>query len=144
MSDGCGSNKENPPLRFFAALVISVLFQLSPSHAQTAGPRAAGDLSLPLDPLDQDAPDQGQFDFSNGFTRVAIISIDDLPPDVKMQAERIVAQTTADDLRALQNSIDGSQQATAALTQNGLNSSQVIAANVDGDGTLTLVIQTTT
>ncbi|TGV55047.1 hypothetical protein EN784_31740 [bacterium M00.F.Ca.ET.141.01.1.1] len=61
-----------------------------------------------------------------------------------MQAERIVAQTTADDLRALQNSIDGSQQATAALTQNGLNSSQVIAANVDGDGTLTLVIQTTT
>jgi hypothetical protein len=70
--------------------------------------------------------------------------MEDLPPDIKAQAEAVVTQTSAEDLRILQSSIDASPQATSALAANGLNSTQVVAANVDGDGTLTLIIQTTT
>ncbi|WP_292695818.1 hypothetical protein [Mesorhizobium sp.] len=56
----------------------------------------------------------------------------------------MINQTSAEDLLRLQNSVDASPQAASALRANGLNSSQVVAANIDGDGTLTLIIQTTT
>lgn len=52
-------------------------------RAATAG---GGRPSLPIDPSDPNAPDLGLFDISNGFTRVAIVSMDDLPPDPKGEA----------------------------------------------------------
>jgi hypothetical protein len=86
-------------------------------------------------------PDQ---DFSDQkFTSVAIVAIEDLPPEVRSQVEAVINQTSAEDLRILQSSIDASPQAVSALAMNGLNSSQVVAVNIDENGTLTLIIQAT-
>ncbi|TJW31439.1 MAG: hypothetical protein E5W83_36950, partial [Mesorhizobium sp.] len=96
---------------------------------------------------DQTQPDQAQPDqgfTGQNFTSVAIVAVEDLPAEVKAQAEAVITQTSAEDLLRLQSSIDASPQALSALRANGLNSSQVVAANIDGDGILTLIIQTTT
>ncbi|RWB26729.1 hypothetical protein, partial [Mesorhizobium sp.] len=96
------------------------------------------DQALP----DQAVPDQGFTD--QNFTGIAIVALEDLPPELKTQAEAVITQTSVEDLLALQSSIDASPQAATALAASGLDSSQVVAANIDGDGTLTLIIQTTT
>lgn len=126
-------------LTIVAALSGAVIAQ--PLYGQTIGPQAP--QITPLGPLpDQIAPEQGAP--GENFTDVAIVAVEDLPAEIKAQAEAVITQTSAQDLLRLQNSIDASPQATLALRANGLNSSQVVAANIDGDGTLTLIIQTTT
>ncbi|TIO10816.1 hypothetical protein [Mesorhizobium sp.] len=132
---------------------LSGLALAQPIHAQPTDPQppqiapqapeALPDPSLPdLPQPDQAMPDQGFTD--QNFTGIAIIALEDLPPELKTQAEAVITQTSVEDLLTLQSSIDASPQAASALAANGLDSSQVVAANVDGDGTLTLIIQTTT
>ncbi|MET3577363.1 hypothetical protein ABID19_000378 [Mesorhizobium robiniae] len=117
--------------------------QIAPS-----APEAQPDPSLPdQTPPDQALPDQALPDqgfTDQNFTGIAIVALEDLPPELKTQAEAVITQTSVEDLLTLQNSIDESPQAATALAANGLDSSQVVAANIDGDGTLTLIIQTTT
>ena len=125
-------------LTIVAALSGAVIAQ--PLYGQTIGPQAP--QMTPLEPPDQIPPEQGAP--GENFTDVAIVAVEDLPAEIKAQAEAMITQTSAQDLLRLQNSIDASPQATLALRANGLNSSQVVAANIDGDGTLTLIIQTTT
>lgn len=128
-------------LTIVAALSGAVITQ--PIYGQTIGPQVpqvrppAQETSPDQIPSEQGTPDKN-------FTDVAIVAVEDLPAEIKAQAEAVIAQTSAQDLLRLQNSIDASPQATLALRSNGLNSSQVVAANIDGDGTLTLFIQTTT
>lgn len=120
---------------------LSGLALVEPIHAQTTDqqlPQIAPPAPETLP--DQTVPDQG---FSE-FTDVAIVAVEDLPPEIKAQAEAVITQTSADDLLRLQSSIDASPQATSALRASGLSSLQVVAANIDGDGILTLIIQTTT
>ena len=121
-------------------LALSALALAQPAAAQLAGPR------LPqASPPQQSLPDdhaQSDEDGQN-VTNVVVVAIEDLPADIKAQAEAVVTRTTAEDLAKLQNSVDASPEAVSALRENGLNSSQVVAANIDGDGTLTLIIQTT-
>jgi hypothetical protein len=129
---------------------LSGLALAQPIHAQPSDPQlpqiappapeALPDPTLPQP--DQPMPDQGFTD--QNFTGIAIIALEDLPPELKTQAEAVITQTSVEDLLTLQSSIDASPQAASALAANGLDSSQVVAANVDGDGTLTLIIQTTT
>lgn len=126
---------------------LSGLALAQPIHAQSLDPHPQIDppaqgIEPDQTPPGETPPDQGFSD--QNFTGVAIIALEDLPPDLKTQAEAVITQTSAEDLHVLQSSIDASPQATSALAANGLNSSQVVAANVDGDGTLTLIIQTTT
>ncbi|RVD68562.1 hypothetical protein EN751_30785, partial [Mesorhizobium sp. M4A.F.Ca.ET.029.04.2.1] len=91
---------------------------------------------------DQTAPDQ---DLSaQDFTNIALVAVEDLPAEIKAQAEAVITETSAEDLLKLQRSVDASPQALSVLQANGLSSSQVVAANIDYDGTLTLIIQTTT
>jgi hypothetical protein len=126
-------------LTIVAALSGAVIAQ--PLYGQTIGPQAP--QMTPLEPLPDQIPlEQGAP--GENFTDVAIVAVEDLPAEIKAQAEAVITQTSAQDLLRLQNSIDASPQATLALRANGLNSSQVVAANIDGDGTLTLIIQTTT
>lgn len=137
---------------------LSALALAQPIHAQSTGPQlpqitppAQEPLPEPMlpdqmlpdqTPPDQAMPDQGFTD--QNFTGIAIIALEDLPPELKTQAEAVITQTSVEDLLTLQSSIDASPQAASALAANGLDSSQVVAANIDGDGTLTLIIQTTT
>ncbi|WP_027036436.1 hypothetical protein [Mesorhizobium ciceri] len=124
------------------AVALSGAVIIQPVHTQTLGPQLP-----PVTPQDEAQPelappDPGSSDLN--FTGVAIVAVEDLPDEIKAQADAVIDQTSAEDLLRLQNSVDASPQATSALRANGLNSSQVVAANIDGDGTLTLIIQTTT
>jgi hypothetical protein len=124
-------------------VALSVLALARPVSAQIADPQLPHAVPPAQDPLpDQTSPDQGLS--GKEFTNIAIVAIEDLPAELKAQAEAVITQTSAKDLLELQSSVDASPQALSVLRANGLNSSQVVAANIDGDGTLTLVIQTTT
>ncbi|MBZ9706311.1 hypothetical protein LB543_06200 [Mesorhizobium sp. ESP7-2] len=112
---------------------------VNPQVPQTPVPQMT-----PLEPQPDQIPLPGQGTADQNFTDVAVVAVEDLPAEIKAQAEAVITQTSAEDLLRLQHSIDASPQATTALRANGLNSSQVVAANIDGDGTLTLIIQTTT
>jgi hypothetical protein len=138
-------------LTTIAALTGLALAQ--PIHAQSTDPQlpqiappapeALPDPTVPdQTPPDQALPDQ---DFTDqNFTGIAIVALEDLPAELKTQAEAVITQTSVEDLLTLQSSIDASPQAASVLAANGLDSSQVVAANVDGNGMLTLIIQTTT
>ncbi|PBB93177.1 hypothetical protein CK215_09910 [Mesorhizobium sp. WSM3864] len=124
-------------------LALSTLALAQPVSAQRADPQPPQVLPPAEQPrLDQVQPDPG----SSGqtVTNVVVVAMEDLPAEIKVQAEAVVTRTTATDLAKLQKSIDASPEAVSVLHANGLNSSQVVAANIDGDGTLTLIIQTTT
>ena len=132
---------------------LSGLALAQPIHAQSTDPQLpqiAPPAQEPLpDPMppdqtppDQALPDQGFTD--QNFTGIAIVALEDLPPELKSQAEAVITETSVEDLLTLQSSINASPQAASALAASGLDSSQVVAANIDGNGTLTLIIQTTT
>jgi hypothetical protein len=127
-------------LMIVVALSGAVITQ--PIHGQTIDPQLP-QMTPPQDEAQPETlPDQGSPGLN--FTDIAIVAVEDLPSEIKAQADAVINQTSAEDLLRLQNSIDASPQATSALRASGLNSSQVVAANIDGDGTLTLIIQTTT
>ncbi|TGQ83963.1 hypothetical protein EN850_04310 [Mesorhizobium sp. M8A.F.Ca.ET.207.01.1.1] len=128
--------------------VLSGVGVTQPLHGQAISPQVPLLTPVPQTAPSEPEPDQiplpEQGAADQNFTGVAIVAVEDLPAEIKAQAEAVITQTSAEDLLRLQNSIDASPQATTALRANGLNSSQVVAANIDGDGTLTLIIQTTT
>ena len=118
-------------------LTLSAMALAQPASAQLADPQP----QPPPPASDQAQPGQDNADQS--VTNIVVVAIEDLPSEVKAQAEAMVTRTTAKELAKLQSSVDASPQATSVLRANGLNSSQVVAANIDGDGRLTLIIQTT-
>ncbi|AEH87067.1 hypothetical protein [Mesorhizobium opportunistum] len=126
------------------AIALSGAVITQPIHGQTIAPQLPQTTPSPQGEVqpEQTLPDQGSPDMN--FTGVAVVAVEDLPAEIKAQADAVINQTSAKDLLRLQNSIDASPQASSVLRANGLNSSQVVAANIDGDGTLTLIIQTTT
>lgn len=124
-------------------LALSTFALAQPVSAQRADPQPPQALPPAEQPLpDQTPPDPGNS--GQSVTNVVVVAMEDLPAEIKAQAEAVVTRTTAKDLAKLQKSIDASPEAVSVLHANGLNSSQVVAANIDGDGTLTLIIQTTT
>ncbi|MGX5801833.1 hypothetical protein ACWGS9_11365 [Bradyrhizobium sp. Arg314] len=122
-------------------LTLSAMALAQPASAQLADPQPQAPP-----PAQEPAPDQaqpGQDNADQSVTNIVVVAIEDLPSEVKAQAEAIVTRTTAKELAKLQSSVDASPEATSVLRANGLNSTQVVAANIDGDGTLTLIIQMT-
>jgi len=127
-------------------LTLSAMALAQPASAQRADPQPPQALPPAQEPIPgQPQSDQNpcQDDAAQNVTNIVVVAIEDLPSEVKAQAEAIVTRTTAKELAKLQDSVDASPEATSVLQANGLNSSQVVAANIDGDGTLTLIIQTT-
>jgi hypothetical protein len=131
-------------LRMLTAFATCLGLALAlPVYAQSTTPQLAP--AMPTVP--EALPDQGPPDPSlsgQNLSSVAIVAVEDLPTEIKAQADAVIAQTSAEDLLRLQSSIDASPQAASALAAHGFSSSQVVAANIEGDGTLTLIIQTTT
>ena len=123
-------------------LTLSAMAMAQPASAQRADPQPPQAPPPAQEPI-PDQPQPGQDDAAQNVTNIVVVAIEDLPSEVKAQAEAIVTRTTAKELAKLQSSVDASPAATSVLHANGLNSSQVVAANIDGDGTLTLIIQTT-
>jgi len=122
-------------------LTLSAMALAQPASAQLADPQPQA--PPPAQEPIPNQPQPGQDNFGQGVTNIVVVAMEDLPSEVKAQAEAIVTRTTAKELAKLQSSVDASPEATSVLRANGLNSSQVVAANIDGDGTLTLIIQTT-
>jgi len=123
-------------------LALSAIALAQPASAQRADPQPPQAPPSAQEPI-PGQPQPGQDDAAQNVTNIVVVSMEDLPSEVKAQAEAIVTRTTAKELAKLQSSVDASPEATSVLHANGLNSSQVVAANIDGDGTLTLIIQTT-
>ena len=123
-------------------LTLSAMALAQPASAQRADPQPPQAPPSAQEPI-PGQPQPGQDDAAQNVTNIVVVSMEDLPSEVKAQAEAIVTRTTAKELAKLQSSVDASPEATSVLKANGLNSSQVVAANIDGDGTLTLIIQTT-
>jgi hypothetical protein len=123
-------------------LTLSAMALAQPASAQRADPQPPQALPPAQEPI-PGQPQPGQDDAAQNVTNIVVVAMEDLPSEVKAQAEAIVTRTTAKELAKLQSSVDASPEATSVLHANGLNSSQVVAANIDGDGTLTLIIQTT-
>ncbi|WP_027165284.1 hypothetical protein [Mesorhizobium sp. WSM3224] len=122
-------------------LTLSAMALAQPASAQLADPQPQA--PPPAQEPIPNQPQPGQDNAGQGVTNIVVVAMEDLPSEVKAQAEAIVTRTTAKELAKLQSSVDASPEATSILRANGLNSSQVVAANIDGDGTLTLIIQTT-
>lgn len=121
-------------------LTLSAIALAHPACAQMVAPQPSQTVP-PTEAPGQNPPDQDNA--TQDVTNIVVVAIEDLPSEVKAQAEDVVTRTTAKDLAKLQSSVDASPAATSVLRANGLNSTQVVAANIDGDGTLTLIIQTT-
>ncbi|TPI17015.1 hypothetical protein FJW06_01490 [Mesorhizobium sp. B4-1-3] len=123
-------------------LTLSAMALAQPASAQRAYPQPPQIPPPAQEPIPSQ-PQPGQDGAAQNVTNIVVVAMEDLPAEVKAQAEAIVTRTTAKELAKLQSSVEASPEATSVLHANGLNSSQVVAANIDGDGTLTLIIQTT-
>ncbi|MBZ9809948.1 MULTISPECIES: hypothetical protein [unclassified Mesorhizobium] len=123
-------------------IILAAFASALPAHAQSQNAPLPPAAPAPEAVPDQTGPDQGIT--GQTFTNVAIVALADLPPDLKAKVETVVAQTSQEDLHVLQSSVSASPEASSVLAANGLDASEVVAANIDGNGTLTLIIQTTT
>jgi hypothetical protein len=70
---------------------------------------------------------------------VSIIDIEDLQEAAKTQVNQAVATRTADQLQKLRNAIEAAPALKSALEAKGLSSRDVVVAQIDDDGELTIV-----
>ena len=73
------------------------------------------------------------------ITKVDVVDITELPPEVQTRITDVTASSTEAELQSLRASIDAHQLASAALEAEGIGSESVIAATMSSDGTLTLI-----
>lgn len=116
---------------------LSVVAGIYPAMAQ--GPAN----TLPAQPPAQQAPGPSSDQPEQEVTTISIVRFEDLPPTDKAVIETKLNDTSASDLSELHASLQTSPEAMTMLAQNGLNVTQVVAAAVDSEGALTLVIQDT-
>ncbi|WP_395447913.1 hypothetical protein ACHMW7_23860 [Aminobacter sp. UC22_36] len=70
-------------------------------------------------------------------------AVETLELPAKHEVEDIIDQTSADDLKGMQDTIGQSRRAVLTLASAGLDPSQVVAAGLSEDDVLTLVVQQT-
>jgi hypothetical protein len=117
-----------------ASVIIAALSLGSPALAQAQGAQPKAQTQTP-------SQAQTPSDQTTVIRSIQVVNIKDLKPEVRSKVENVAAQTSEADLRSLRSSIDAAPEATAALKANGLNSSQVVAINID-DGVLTMFAKT--
>jgi len=69
---------------------------------------------------------------------IQVVDIEDLQADVRSKVDAIVAETKEEEIQSLRKSIDATPQAVSALQAKGRSSAQVVAINIDGNGTMTM------
>jgi hypothetical protein len=97
----------------------------------------------PMDDRPGQPPAQQTPGPASKITSINIVRFEDLPPQARSVVEAKLNETSADELRSLHASIGASRQVLTLLAQNGLDVTQVVAAALDPEGGLTLVIQDT-
>lgn len=106
------------------------------SVALVAGAAAAQDRS-PSVPT----PDSPGLQDSAAIRTATVLERRSLPPQLRVQVDSAVAQTSPDDLQQLRQAIETIPAATKALQARGMNAAAVIAVAVDEDGDLTLIAE---
>lgn len=71
--------------------------------------------------------------------RVNVVDVSELSEESQKQVEQIVAEANDENLQQMRSNIDAIPGAKEALEAKGATSAQVVATNVSGDGTLTLI-----
>lgn len=112
----------------FASVVLAALAFGTPAWVQAQGAQPK-------------PPPQAQSDQPAAIRSIEVVNIKDLKPELRSTIENIVATKSQDDLRQLRASLDAVPEAVSALKQKGLNSSQVVAINLN-NGVLTLFAKT--
>ena len=82
---------------------------------------------------------QGESPQPPRITQVSVVDISELPQETRDKINAAVANTKSEDIKALRDTIDANPPLVAALKKRGVTSAEVIAANVDDQGTLTLI-----
>ncbi len=82
---------------------------------------------------------QPQTQQAPAITKVEVVDLAELPPEVQTQVTTAAEQSTEADLENMRASIDAHEMAAAALASAGVTSDIVIAAAMSPDGTLTLI-----
>lgn len=104
--------------------------------ALVAGAAAAQDLS-------PSQPGSGHpgLEQPSAIRTATVIERRSLPPQVRVQVDSAIAQTSPDDLRQLRQAIETIPAANKALQARGMNAAAVIAVTIDEDGDLTLIAE---
>jgi hypothetical protein len=106
-----------------ASVIMAALCLGTPALVQAQGAQPKAQAQAPSE--------QAPSDKSTIIRSIQVVNINDLKPEVRSKVENVAAQTSEDDLRSLRSSIDATPETAAALKANGLNSSQVVAINID-------------
>ena len=70
---------------------------------------------------------------------ISVVDLDELPSETKQQINQLLATRTADQLERLRKAIDGVPDAKSALEAKGLSSRDILIAQIDDKGELTIV-----
>ncbi|WP_054207334.1 hypothetical protein [Bosea vaviloviae] len=70
---------------------------------------------------------------------VSVVDLDELPEATKGQLNQLLATRTADQLERLRQAIDTAPVAKSALEAKGLSSRDVVIAQIDDEGELTII-----
>lgn len=121
----------------FIALMASLLILAVPrAAAAAAAATPPAPAASPLPVVDEAPPREG----SPRIQRVEVMRIDQLPSPIRQDVDQQVAATSPDDMQALRKVIDETPQLAGPLAESGAKSSQVIAAILNDEGVLTLII----
>lgn len=74
---------------------------------------------------------------------VKVVEIDELPEASKAQVNQLVATRTADELEKLRQAIEKAPAVKSAVEAQGFSSRDVVLAQVNNDGELTIVTRKT-
>ncbi|MGB3865784.1 MAG: hypothetical protein WBA29_09155 [Xanthobacteraceae bacterium] len=135
-------------MRTFAMSAVMLSLMLGvPAFAQTqtqASPGVSPQSPSGAATEQQSAQDQNQN--RNGVTirSIQVVDVEDLQSDTRAKVDELVANTKQEDLQSLRASIDATPQAVSALKAKGRVSTQVVAINIDDDGTLTMITKKST
>ncbi|HEV7328817.1 MAG TPA: hypothetical protein VGN91_27470 [Bosea sp. (in: a-proteobacteria)] len=110
------------------AICLSVALVAGATVAQAQSP------SLPI-------PDSPGLQDPAAIRTATVIERRSLPPQLRVQVDSAMAQTSPDDLQQLRQTIETIPAATKALQARGMNAAAVIAVAVDEDGDLTLIAE---
>ncbi|HEV7260051.1 MAG TPA: hypothetical protein VGN82_19865 [Bosea sp. (in: a-proteobacteria)] len=70
---------------------------------------------------------------------VSVVALDELPEETKSQVNKLAASRSADQLERLRQAIEGVPAAKSALEGKGFSSRDVVIAQIDEAGELTIV-----
>ena len=106
---------------------LALLLAGSPAFVQ------AQDSPTPPNAQTQPQPQQG-----GTIRSIQVVDVDELQSDVRSKINALVTNTKQEEIQSLRRSIDATPQAVSALKAKGRSSAQVVAINIDRNGTLTM------